>query len=38
MPNRPGDAVILVVYATQNVEVSACAVVPLRGELAPRAP
>jgi arylsulfatase A-like enzyme/uncharacterized cupredoxin-like copper-binding protein len=30
---RPGDAANFVVYATQNVKVEACLVVPLRGEL-----
>lgn len=35
---RPGEHVELVVYATQNVEVTACALVPLSDELPPPPP
>ncbi len=35
---RPGDYVEFVVYATQNVEITACVVVPLSEELPPPPP
>ena len=38
VPVRPGEFGDFVVYATQNVEVSACAVVPLSDELPPPPP
>ena len=38
VPVRPGEFGDFVVYATQNVEVAACAVVPLSDELPPPPP
>jgi hypothetical protein len=35
---RPGDFAEFVVYATQNVEITACVVVPLAAELPPPPP